>query len=82
MDIQQMTAEQKIQAIKNVVDNFDNSLTFERVVINGRLCTFINANDYLYLKTQINSYVATNEDKNESAEQPRQKDNINNGYYL
>ena len=77
-----MTAEQRLQAIKNVMDNFDNSLTFERVVINGRLCTFINANDYLYLKTQINSFMALNEKQNESQGQPRQRDNITNGYYL
>lgn len=41
--------------IKTTIDNFDKSLTFEEIVLHGRLQRFISTNDYLYLISQITS---------------------------
>ena len=46
-----------IAEIKNIIDNFDRSLTFEEIILHGRLQRFVRANEYLYLKTQISALV-------------------------
>ena len=59
MEIQEMSAEERLAQIKVLVDNFDKCLTFEHVSINGWVQTFVRASDYSFLKTQISALVDT-----------------------
>lgn len=55
MENENKNAEDVLREIKNTIDNFDKSLTFEEIVLHGHLQRFISANDYLYLISQITS---------------------------
>ena len=55
--MEEKNTEQKIVEIKQILENFNNSIRFRFFYSHGRQEAFLPSSDYLYLKTQIENII-------------------------